>query len=152
MLVNKNFCFTVVLLKNTLLSYCLVVLFTYPQKRGGVTLSSTNSPLTGNFVKALSYYIAVSGKTKKEIADAIGVPPTTFSSWSNGKHLPDMDKLQTLAKYLNVPISQFFNFTELDTPPDPLVAEMLDIYIQLPSEEKLIVKAVASKFLQLHGE
>lgn len=48
---------------------------------------SAKSPLTDNFVKALSYYISISGKTKKEIADALGVPATTFSSWSNGKHL-----------------------------------------------------------------
>ena len=67
---------------------------------------SGKSDLTDNFVKALNYYITVSGKTKKEIADAIGVPPTTFSSWSNGKHLPDMDRLQALSSYLKAPVSQ----------------------------------------------
>ena len=89
---------------------------------------SAKSPLTDNFVKALSYYISISGKTKKEIADAIGVPPTTFSSWSNGKHLPDMDNLQLIANYLGAPISQFYNFTA-----------------------KLLVRAVAVRMLQLYG-
>ena len=45
---------------------------------------ANNSSLTDNFVKALSYYLALSGKSKKEVADGIGIPPTTFSSWSNG--------------------------------------------------------------------
>ena len=71
---------------------------------------SAKSPLTDNFVKALSYYISISGKTKKEIADALGVPATTFSSWSNGKHLPDMDNLQSIADYLEL---QFHSFTTL---------------------------------------
>ena len=86
-LVNKKFCLTVVFVCFTLLFYCLGVLFNHPSKRGGDTMSN-NSSLTDNFVKALSYYLALSGKSKKEVADGIGIPPTTFSSWSNGKHLP----------------------------------------------------------------
>ena len=114
---------------------------------------SVKSPLTDNFVKALSYYISVAGKTKKEIAEAIGVPATTFSSWSNGKHLPDMDNLQHLADYLGAPITQFYNFTALsDNPPDPLLQELTKVYSQLSNEDKLIVRAVAIRMLQLYGE
>lgn len=112
---------------------------------------SINPSLMSNFVKALNYYQSVSGKTKKEIADAIGVPPTTYSSWSNGKHLPDMDKLQTLADYLNAPIEQFFNFTAISRAPDPLTQEMIDIYSKLHNEDKLLVRAVAIRMLQLNG-
>lgn len=112
---------------------------------------STKSPLTDNFVRALSYYISVSGKTKKEIADAIGVPPTTFSSWSNGKHLPDMEKLQSLADYLGVPISQFYDFTAIVEKPDPLLEELIQVYPQLSNEDKLLVRAVAVRILQLYG-
>lgn len=112
---------------------------------------STRSPLTDNFVRALSYYISVSGKTKKEIAEAIGVPPTTFSSWSNGKHLPDMDNLQHISEYLGAPISQFYNFTaQSDPPPDPLLKELIEIYNQLSNEDKLLVRGVALRILQLY--
>ena len=34
---------------------------------------ANNSSLTDNFVKALSYYLALSGKSKKEVADGIGI-------------------------------------------------------------------------------
>ena len=78
-----------------------------------------------NFVRALNYYLSLTGKTKKEIADAIGVPPTTFSSWCNGKHLPDMEKLQSLANCLGAPVSQFFNFSIITEKPDPLLIFVL---------------------------
>lgn len=112
---------------------------------------STKSPLTDNFVKSLSYYISVTGKTKKEIAEAIKVPPTTFSSWSNGKHLPDMEKLQSLADYLGAPISQFYNFTVIVEKPDPLLEELIHVYPQLSNEDKLLVRSVAVRILQLYG-
>ncbi len=112
---------------------------------------SARSPLTDNFVRALSYYISVSGKTKKEIAEAIGVPPTTFSSWSNGKHLPDMDNLQAISDYLGAPISQFYSFTALSEPkPDPLLKELIEIYNQLSNEDKLLVRGIALRILQLY--
>lgn len=114
---------------------------------------SAKSPLADNFVKALSYYISVSGKTKKEIADAIGVPPTTFSSWSNGKHLPDMDNLQHISEYLGAPISQFYNFTALSDPqPDPLLKELIEIYNKLSNEDKLLVRGIALRILQLYSQ
>jgi transcriptional regulator with XRE-family HTH domain len=105
-----------------------------------------NQSLTYNFTKALNYYQSLSGKTKKEIAEAIDVPPTTYSSWSNGKHLPDMDKLQRLANYFKAPIEQFFNFTAL-TPPDTITQEMLDTFSQLSSEEKLLVRSLTQKLI-----
>jgi transcriptional regulator with XRE-family HTH domain len=105
---------------------------------------STDNQLTRQFTRALNYYIAISGKTKKDIADSIGVPPTTFSSWSNGKHLPDMDRLQTLATYLNAPISQFFEFTSLtSTPPDPFESELIEAYRLLSASDKLLLRSMA---------
>ncbi len=113
---------------------------------------SSNPYLMSSFVRALTYYQALSGKTKKEVADAIGVPPTTYSSWSNGKHLPDMDKLQTLSAYLDAPIEQFFDFASTPSTPDPLVQEMIETYSKLPNEDKLILRTVALRMLQLNGE
>lgn len=113
---------------------------------------STTSFLTDNFVRALRYYISLSGKTKKEVADAIGVPPTTFSSWSNGKHLPDMEKLQALADYLNAPIAQFYNFTGVIEKPDPLLNELLQAYPQLVNEDKLMIRYLVLRMLKLYKE
>ena len=113
---------------------------------------STTTDLKANFVKALSYHITVSGKTKKEIAEAIGVPPTTFSSWSNGKHLPDMEKLQTLADYLGAPVSQFFDYSLVIQKTDPLLAELIQVYPVLSDQDKLILKNLSRRFIQLYKE
>ena len=113
---------------------------------------STTNNLTDNFVKALRYYISLSGKTKKEIADAIGVPPTTFSSWCNGKHLPDMEKLQSLASYLNAPITQFYEFTGIVEMPDPLLTEMMQAFPQLTNEDKLMIRYLILRMLKLYKE
>ncbi|RHD02883.1 XRE family transcriptional regulator [Mediterraneibacter gnavus] len=147
-LVNKKFCLTVVFVCFALLFYCLGVLFNHPSKRGGDTMAN-NSSLTDNFVKALSYYLALSGKSKKEVADGIGIPPTTFSSWSNGKHLPDMDRLQNLATYLGAPVSEFFDFTANTSTPDPLLTELTDIFSELSTEDKLLVRDVALRIYKL---
>lgn len=111
---------------------------------------SKNSIIKDNFVKALSYHISLSGKTKKEIAEAIGVPPTTFSSWSNGKHLPDMEKLQDLANYLGAPVTQFFNFTAVVEKPDPLLEELIQAYPELSNEDKLIIRSLVLRILKLY--
>jgi transcriptional regulator with XRE-family HTH domain len=109
---------------------------------------STNTQLMSNFVRALTYYQTLAGKTKKEVADAIGVPPTTYSSWSNGKHLPDMNKLQAIAEYLQAPIEEFFNFSPLHKAPDPLIQEMEELYTKLHKEDKLLVRSVVKRLIQ----
>lgn len=102
---------------------------------------SNNPTLTDNFVQALKYYKAVSGKHNKEIAAAMNVPETTFSSWINGTHLPNMDRLQNLADCLNAPIQQFFNFTAAQD--DPLTADILSETTKLSDEDKELLRLVA---------
>lgn len=112
---------------------------------------STKVNIKDNFVKALNYHISVSRKTKKEIADAIGVPPTTFSSWSNGKHLPDMEKLQALADYLGAPVAQFYDFNAITKTPDPLLEELVQLYPELSNEDKLLVRSLILRIRKLYG-
>ena len=54
------------------------------------------------FTKNLNRYLAYSGKTQKEIADAIGVSPQTFNTWTQGIALPRMGKVQLLAEYFHI--------------------------------------------------
>lgn len=51
------------------------------------------------FAKNLTYYIEHSGKTQRDVADAIGVSAPTMSDWVNGKKFPRMDKVEMLANY-----------------------------------------------------
>lgn len=112
----------------------------------------SDNSITDSFIRALNYYILLSGKTKKEIADSLGIPPTTFSSWCNGKHLPDMDKLQKLSDYTKIPVAQFFDFTVVETPKDPLLEEIMSLLANLSNEDKLLVRAVAQRLAQLQDK
>lgn len=54
------------------------------------------------FAQNLQRYIAESGKTQKEIADAIGVSAPTLNEWVTGKKFPRIDKIQRLADYFGI--------------------------------------------------
>ena len=41
-------------------------------------------------------------KTQQEPADAIGVSKSTVSTWTHGKRIPRMDKVDLMCKYFNV--------------------------------------------------
>ena len=118
---------------------------------------SGNPTLNESFSRALSYYRTLKGKNNKELAEALGIPATTVSAWSTGRHLPDMDRLQKLATYLDAPLEQFFNFSlenlpskelqaihyQLDT--DTELAQFLKIFLQLSDEDKHLLTVLALK-------
>lgn len=54
------------------------------------------------FSKNLNRYLDLSNKTQKEVADAIGVIPSTFNTWCQGIAIPRMGKVQALADYFHI--------------------------------------------------
>lgn len=118
---------------------------------------SAKAPLNENFTQAMAYYKALAKKNNKEIADALGLPATTVSSWNTGRHLPDMARLQKLANYLNAPLDQFFDFSLdkiqdkelsdlhnlIDT--DDSVVQFLRVFIRLSDEDKHLLTMLAIK-------
>lgn len=54
------------------------------------------------FAKNLRYYLNLSGKTQKELAQIIGVSAPTMHEWCSGKKTPRMDKVQRLANYFGI--------------------------------------------------
>lgn len=52
--------------------------------------------------KNLVYYIEKSGRTQKEIADAVGVARSTVSEWIKGNKYPRIDKIELLADYFKI--------------------------------------------------
>lgn len=53
----------------------------------------------------LTNIISRSGKDQKEIAEAIGVSPAALNMWCNGVTYPRAPKIQALARYFHVPVS-----------------------------------------------
>lgn len=54
------------------------------------------------FAKNLNRFLELNNKTQKEVADAIGVIPSTFNTWCQGIALPRMGKVQALADYFGI--------------------------------------------------
>lgn len=57
------------------------------------------------FSKNFKRLMNLNNKSQKDISDALGYPSATISEWSRGAKYPRMDKIETLAKYFNVQIS-----------------------------------------------
>ena len=52
--------------------------------------------------KNLAYYLNRSGKTQKEMAEVVGVAPSTFNDWMNARKYPRIDKIQIMANYFGI--------------------------------------------------
>ena len=54
------------------------------------------------FAANLNRYMKLSGKSRREISDAIGVSYYTFTDWVKGKKYPRMDRVEQLADYFGI--------------------------------------------------
>lgn len=54
------------------------------------------------FARNLAYYVHLSGKSQKEIADRLGISPQVLNTWVRGVALPRMGKVQLLADYFGI--------------------------------------------------
>lgn len=54
------------------------------------------------FAKNLNFYLETTGKTQKEVAEAIGVAPASLNEWIKGKKYPRIDKIEMLANYFRI--------------------------------------------------
>lgn len=52
--------------------------------------------------KNLSCYIERSGKSQKDLAEMVGVAPSTFNDWVKAKKYPRIDKIEILANYFGI--------------------------------------------------
>lgn len=87
------------------------------------------------FINNMKHYLNMTGKSQKIVADAIGVPVSTFSTWMVGKALPRMGKLQALADYFGCSITDLLEERKLEN----------DIIFNLSDDEQLLIEAFRSK-------
>ncbi len=104
------------------------------------------------FAKNLSFYIERSGKSKKEIAEAIGVAPSTFNEWTKGKKYPRIDKIEMLANYFGILKSDLIEEKTIENDPvgmaerhfeiimDEDISEIFEDFKTLDAKKRKIVK------------
>ena len=57
------------------------------------------------FSRNLRYQMEINNKTRQDISDALGISYFTVTSWVNGTKYPRMNKVEQLAKYFGILIS-----------------------------------------------
>jgi transcriptional regulator with XRE-family HTH domain len=68
------------------------------------------------FSQNLKKYMALNGKSRKEVCEALGYSYFTFSDWVNGKKMPRMDKVEQLASYFGIKKSDLIEETKKAAP------------------------------------
>lgn len=67
------------------------------------------------FTKNLLKYLALNNATQKDVAHSIGVTTGTFNDWVKGRAVPRMDKIQKLANYFGIEVSDLLEEHSLET-------------------------------------
>lgn len=83
------------------------------------------------FSENLNYYMNLKGKNQADIIHDLDINKSAISSWCNGTRLPRMNKIELLAHYLNINVSNlvedsnennnFFEFISEDDAMYPLL-------------------------------
>ena len=89
------------------------------------------------FSRNLRRHLEQSGKMQKEVAAAVGVSTGTFSDWLKGRAYPRMNKVQRLAEYFGIMMSDLVENenvrTETISDKEQLV---LDLFHKIPDDRK----------------
>ena len=84
------------------------------------------------FAKNLTFYLALRGKSQKDLIDFIKVSSSTASNWCTGQKLPRMDKIQSISNWLNIENSDLLeNKLALGQHPYQIDHELRDIALFL---------------------
>ena len=109
------------------------------------------------FAKNLAYYLEKSGRDQKEVAESVGVAPSTFNEWMKAKKYPRIDKIEMLANYFGILKSDLIETVSENgySPSEPQLTEgeklMLELFRQIPEDrqaEALDLLRVALKMQQ----
>lgn len=82
----------------------------------------------------LKFYMNQNGKSRKDVADAIDVSYFTLTDWVKGKTYPRMDKVELLARYFNIKISELIEKKSIENNPE----EMAEIHAEIIMDEEYV--------------
>lgn len=107
------------------------------------------------FARNLAYYLEKSGRDQKEVAEAVGVAPSTFNEWMRGKKYPRIDKIEMLANYFGILKSDLIEEVRGEgySPSEPQLTEgekkMLELFRLIPKERQEAALEVLEALLKM---
>ena len=113
------------------------------------------------FRRNLNYYLSVSGKLQKDLADYVGAKTTTVSGWTRGVSYPRADAMEKIALFFGIPTSrlvgQIHDESDISVS-DPSVHQTTEARIvsgamdKLPQEQREQILNVVRAMLTQHPE
>ncbi len=92
------------------------------------------------FARNLVRHLQYSGKTQKEVAAAVKVSTGTFCDWVKCRSYPRMDKIQLLADYFDVQVSDLVDDVNMAKEAvSDMDQEVLDLFHKVPEEKREFV-------------
>lgn len=84
-----------------------------------------------------------------EVARGAHVPPATLSDWKNGKYIPKADKMEKIAKFLNVSVDYLLTGNEKEpAEADPFMLKMMEIAKNATPDQKKMILGLADTVLR----
>ena len=119
------------------------------------------------FAKALTYYLAVKGKTQQDLINDLHYSSSTVSQWCTGKNTPRMDRIEAVATYLGIDATdllrdpEIFSQEKFSTDPaliskilesKPSLYDLFKLSISLSDKDLELLKGLAQRvFYSLYG-
>lgn len=104
-------------------------------------MSATNSKEI--FAENLSFYIKKHDVDQKDIAEAIGIAPSTFNAYVKAKKYPRIDKIEKIANYFGISKSDLIEKQEKVNGTIPSITadehELLELYRKIPEKQQKLV-------------
>ena len=97
------------------------------------------------FARNLAYYLERSGRDQREVAEVVGVAPSTFNEWMKAKKYPRIDKIEILANYFGILKSDLIEKVSEEgySPSEPQLTEgekiLLDLFRKVPESDQQMV-------------
>ena len=89
------------------------------------------------FTKNLQRYLSINNVQQKDVARAVGVCTSTFCDWVNGRMQPRLDKMQKLAQYFGVEITDLIESPK-DEEVTPRQKEIAALVEELQNKPELL--------------
>lgn len=101
------------------------------------------------FAKNLRYYVERSGRDRKEIAEALGIPYSTFTEWCNARKYPRIDRIEKLADYFGVMKSDLIEEKPVDDDGlDSNLSALIEFAKRVPEDKAAMVLRVMKSILE----
>ena len=90
------------------------------------------------FATNLKRQMALHGKSRREICEALDFSYYTFSDWVNGKKYPRMDKVEMLANYFGILKSDLIEEKNVDDYIKEKPVEMAELHVEMIMDEDFV--------------